>query len=102
MHQFKEHGFPETRGPNAERKRHLELVDRVRTEQPQRDLGFAGLVASIPPLDWAVLKIRFPELVCGDSEIEHQAWAVFLKHPASEPYRVTRRKVRRGGNGRGY
>ncbi len=92
MNQFKQHGFPETRGPNAERRRHLELVNRVRIEQPQRDLGFAGLMASIPPLDWAVLKVRFPELVASDHEIQRQAWNVFMRHPASEPYRVTKRK----------
>lgn len=94
MHQFNEHGFPETRGPNAERKRHLDLVNRVRIEQPQRDLGFAGLMLSIPPLDWAVLKVRFPELICGDHQIQKQAWDVFMRHEACAPYRVKERRRR--------
>ena len=97
MHQFNECGFPETRGPNAERRQHLEFVNRVRLEQPQPVLDWGRVTLSIPPLDWAVIRVRFPELECPDTQIMIQAWDVFLKHPASEPYRVTRRKFKAGG-----
>lgn len=96
--QFKEHGFPEQRGPNTERHKHLELVNRVRVEQPQPKLDWGNLMLSIPPLDWAVLRVRFPELECEDSEIMRQAWQVFMRHPASEPYRVAKRKFHNGAN----
>jgi hypothetical protein len=89
MHQFKEHGFPEnvTR-PNAQRRQHLELLNRVRLEEPQPVLDWGKLMLSIPPLDWAVLRVRFPELESHDPQIMKMAWNVFMRHPASEPYRV--------------
>lgn len=96
--QFKEHGLPEKRPPNGARHRHLELIHRVRIEQTPRDLEFMQPMLSIPPLDWAVLKRRFPELVCRDAQIQRQAWDVFLAHPASEPYRVKEKRRRSGSN----
>ena len=96
--QFKEHGFPEVRGPDAARRKHLEFIDRVRIEKTATPREFMQPMCCIPPLDWAVLKHRFPELICPDAEIQAQAWAVFLAHPASEPYR-TNEKRRRSGTG---
>ena len=95
--QFKEHGFPEVRGPNAARLKHLEYLNRVRIEDTAKAREFMQPMCSIPPLDWAVLKHRFPELISPDPQIKTNAWRVFMKHPASEPYRTTAR--RRYGEG---
>lgn len=86
--QYKQFGFPETREPNAERRRHLEFINRVRIEQTASTREFMGPMACIPALDWAVLKVRFPELISPDQQIQKQAWDVFMAHPASEPYRT--------------
>ena len=96
--QFKEHGFPEKRGPNRERHNHLEFINRVRVEDVAKPREFMQPMCSIPPLDWAVLKRRFPELMSPDAQIKQQAWRVFLLHPASEPYRIkeTRRQCGTG------
>ena len=90
--QFKEHGFPEARGPSAARRNHLEFLSRVRIEETAKPREFMRPMVSIPPLDWAVLKHRFPELTCPDAQIQAQAWAVFLAHPASEPYRTNTKR----------
>jgi len=94
--QFRDFGFPEARGPNAERRKHLELLQRVRIEKTPRDLEFMQPMCSIPPLDWAVLKRRFPELISPDPQIKTNAWRVFMAHPASEPYRTTEKRRRCG------
>ncbi len=94
--QFKEHGFPEVRGPNAERHNHLDFLNRVRIEETAKNREFMQPMVSIPPLDWAVLKRRFPELVAPDPQIQRQAWDVFLAHPASEPYRIKEKRRRCG------
>jgi len=96
--QFKDHGFPETRGPNRERQKHLAFLDRVRIEKTAGNREFMQPMCSIPALDWAVLKRRFPELISQDAQIKTNAWRVFMAHPASEPYR-TREKRRCCGTG---
>lgn len=96
--QYHEHGFPEERGPNRERHKHLEFMQRVRIEETSRDLEFMHPVMCFPPLDWAVIKRRFPELISPDPQIQRLAWEVFEAHPASEPYRV-KEKRRRCGTG---
>ena len=88
MNQNREIGFPELRPANTERKKHLDMVKGVRKDNSARDMEFMAPMMSIPPLDWAVLKRRFPELIAPDAQIQKQAWNVFMKHPASEPYRV--------------
>lgn len=88
-HQYKDFGMPEKRGPNAERQAILENNKRIRIEQPQVKLDSMKAMCSIPPLDWAILKVRFPELISPDHEIKKQAWITFYRHPVSEPYRVT-------------
>lgn len=95
-HQFNDFGFPETRGPNRERHNHLEFINRVRIEKTAGNREFMQPMCSIPPLDWAVLKQRFPELVSLDPQIQRQAWDVFLAHPASEPYRIKEKRRRHG------
>ncbi len=90
--QFKEHGFPETRPPNVARKNHLDFLARVRIENTPRILDFMAPMASIPPLDFEVLKVRFPELISRDTQIQKHAWNIFMAHPASEPYRTKERK----------
>lgn len=92
--QFNEHGFPETRPPNVARKNHLDFLARVRIENTPRSIEFMGPMACIPALDWAVLKVRFPELISPDTQIQKHAWSIFMAHPASEPYRVKERKRR--------
>lgn len=94
--QFKEYGFPEVRGPNRERHEHLEFMKQLRIDDTARNLEFMQPMMVFPPLDWAVIKVRFPELVSKDPQIQRQAWAVFAAHPASEPYR-TKEKRRRCG-----
>ena len=88
QHQFNELGMPEKRGPNAERQAILEENARIRIEQPQIALNSMKGMCRIPPMDWAVLKHRFPELVSPDHEIKRAAWITFYRHPVSEPYRV--------------
>ena len=89
QHQFDELGLPEERPANKERVEILENNARIRVEQPQRKLKNMMALCSIPPLDWAVLKIRFPELISPDHEIKKNAWITFYRHPVSAPYRVT-------------
>lgn len=96
INQFKEHGFPEKRRANPARKKHLELVHRARIEKTPRDLEFMQPMLSIPPLDWAVIKVRFPELLSHDAQIQRLAWDIFLAHPASEPYRMKEKRRRSG------
>ena len=98
MSQFKEHGFPEKRGPNRERRNHLEFINRIRIENVAVAREFMQPMCSIPPLDWAVLKVRFPELVSPDPQIKTLAWHVFMAHPASEPYRIQEKRRRSGTN----
>lgn len=95
-HQFKEHGFPEVRGPNAERRKHLEFLNRVRIEKTATPREFMQPMVCIPPFDWAVLKHRFPELIAPDPEIQRQAWRVFMAHPVSEQYRTIETRRRSG------
>lgn len=94
--QFQKHGFPEERGPNRERQKHLAFLDRVRIEETAKPREFMQPILSIPPLDWAVLKRRFPELVSPDPQIQKIAFDVFLAHAASEPYRTTEKRRRCG------
>ncbi len=96
MSQYKEHGFPEVRGPNRARRDHLEFLHRVRIESTARDMEFMQPIACIPPQDWAVLKVRFPELISPDTEIQKHAWQVFIAHPASEQYRTVETRRRCG------
>ncbi len=89
--QFREFGFPELRGPNRARRDHLQFMDRVRKESVANNREFMGPMCSIPALDWAILKVRFPELIAPDPQIQKQAWDVFMAHPASLSYRTTER-----------
>ena len=95
-HQFKKYGFPEVRGPNAARHKHLEFLHRVRIEKTATPREFMNPMCSIPGLDWAVLKIRFPELISPDHQIKTNAWRVFMAHPVSEPYRTIETRWRNG------
>ena len=88
-HQFNDFGLPEKRGPNPQRKAILEYNSRIRIEQPQRKLPNMLCALNIPLMDWAILKVRFPELESPDHEIQRKAWVVFHNHPISKPYRVT-------------
>lgn len=94
--QFKDFGFPEVRGPNRARRTHLGFLHRVRLEKTATNREFMGPMCCIPALDWAVIKVRFPELICKDAQIQKQAWDTFLAHPASMPYR-TKERTRRSG-----
>lgn len=87
-HQFKEFGFPEVRRKNPIRHGQLELNNILRNQHEVKSRDWGKLMVTIPPLDWAVLQVRFPELVSPDHEIMKKAWGVFMAHPASEPYRV--------------
>ncbi len=95
--QFKDFGFPEVRGPNRARRNHLAFMDRVRLEKVATTREFMGPMCCIPPLDWSVLKVRFPELIAPDPQIQKQAWDIFMAHPASLPYR-TKERIRGGSN----
>lgn len=94
--QFKEHGFPEVRGPNAARHSDLEFLNRVRIEKTATPREFMQPMMCFPPLDWAVIKRRFPELISRDPQIQRQAWTIFAAHPASEPYRTVEKRRRSG------
>lgn len=90
--QFKDFGFPEIRGPNKDRRDHLALMDRIRIESTATNRDFMGPMCCIPALDWSILKVRFPELICPDPQIQKQAWDTFLAHSASLPYRSKERR----------
>ncbi len=96
--QFKEYGFPEARGPNTARHKHLEHINRVRIEKVATPREFMQPMCCIPPLDWAVLKRRFPELIAPDAQIQAQAWRVFMAHPVSEQYRTVEKRRRNGAS----
>ena len=66
--QHKQHGFPEVRGPNAARHNHLAFIDRVRIEKTATPREFMQPMCCIPALDWAVLKVRFPELISPEAQ----------------------------------
>ena len=94
MSQFKQFGFPDyphKRAPNQQRRAHLEKWKAVRNENPHRELEWGAPMLAIPPLDWAVLKVRFPDLISPDHEIKKRAWNKFLASPLSEPYRSKER-----------
>lgn len=96
--QFSEFGMPAfvSRHGNAERRAVLERNKQIREgnlDKP-RNLGFAGVALSIPPLDYQVIKRMFPDLTSKDHEIRSGAWRRFARSPLSEPYRVSR--IKRG------
>ncbi len=94
--QFAEFGFPEVRGPNRARRDHLEFMQTIRLEEVATNREFMGPMCCIPAQDWKILKIRFPELIAPDPQIQKQAWDVFMAHAASLPYR-TKERARRSG-----
>ena len=95
-HQYKKFGFPEVRGPNAARVYHLDFMQRLRNEKIAKPREFMQPMCCIPPLDWAVLKRRFPELISPDAQIKTNAWRVFMAHPVSEPYRTVEKRRHSG------
>jgi len=87
-----------SKGGNADRARVLEGLKLIRdgVEAPPKNLGshggFAGVLVSMPELDYAVAKALFPDLSSPDWEIRRKAWLAFADSPAGEPYRVHRKK----------
>lgn len=100
--QFKQFGFPDggTHCGNKDRARHLDGIRRIRegVDPKPKTLGskggFAGMELSIPELDYYVIVQRFPDLRSKDPQIKRNAWLKFMGDPASEPYRIHRRKRR--------
>jgi hypothetical protein len=100
--QFRQFGMPQfvTTTGNADRRRHLEAIRRIREgiDPKPKTLGsfggFAGVELSIPELDYAILKIRFPELNSRDAGERTRAWQRFARSEASLPYRLYR--IKRG------
>jgi hypothetical protein len=95
INQFREFGMPEfvTRSGNAERRAVLEdnrLRREGRLDKPH-NLGFGGVALRIPPLDYEVIKIMYPDVTSKDHEIRTRAWQKFANSPESEPYRVHRK-----------
>jgi hypothetical protein len=91
--------FVSTTG-NMDHRRHLEAVRRIREgiDPKPKTLGshggFAGVELSIPELDYAILKIRYPELNSRDANERTRAWQRFANSPESEDYRLYR--IKRG------
>lgn len=79
-------------GGDPERKRVLELNEALRKDSDlggvPGDWGYVAL--NIPPLDHAVLMLRYPDLASPDPEIVHKALMKFMASPESEPYKVRR------------
>ena len=95
INQFRKFGMPAfaTRSGNAERAAGLkrnQLLREDRLPKPMH-LGFGGVALSIPPLDYEVIKIMYPDVTSKDYEIRHRAWLAFIRSPESEPYRVHRK-----------
>ena len=86
--QFEKYGLPERRSANKDRQESLEKLAQVRKDDSSRKQDWGYLACSIPPLDWAVIKVRLPDLMSPDAQIKNQAWAKFLNSPESLPYRV--------------
>lgn len=80
--------------PNHERAALLESLARARADTNTRPatggdpdpIGYMAL--AIPPLDYAVITRRFPDLVSKDKEISLKAWKKFCRSPESLPYRT--------------
>ncbi len=79
---------------NLDRKRHLEMVRRIREgiDPKARHLPFAGCELSIPELDFAIIRVRYPELTSKCPTERTRAWQKFANSPESEPYRLYRLK----------
>lgn len=87
-----EHSNPVDR---VRRKHILDQNARMRIELPQRDLGQDGeggtwgaWALQIPELDWAILQVRYPDLIAKDREIQSKAMNKFILSDESLPYRV--------------
>lgn len=97
------------RAPNKQRAAGLEYLKRRRDsgEKPallrcdyngETDFGYSQLL--IPPFDYDVLIIRYPELASTDRETAHRAWQKFANSPESLRYRTDASIGRRKPNSR--
>lgn len=79
----------------ARANRHAQLKElqgiREGTRPAPRETALGRVALRIPDLDFAVLRVRFPDLASPDNETRHKAWLKFIKNPLSEPYRVYRK-----------
>ena len=75
-------------------RRIREGIDPKTRRLDQANGGCAGVELSIPEMDYAVLKIRYPELNSRDATERTKAWQKFIRSPESEPYRTYR--IKRG------
>lgn len=97
-HQYRKFGLPGNHALQKQarqaRKRHLEMVRSIREGTRSKPANFSStlerVALSIPELDFAVLKVRYPELVSTDRETRDRAWQKFVMSPESEPYRIDR------------
>lgn len=96
INQFEAFGMPAfvTRKGNAERRAVLEANQQHRDGRLAKpnNLGFGGVALRIPPLDYEVIKIMYPDVTSKDHEIRTRAWQRFANSPEAEPYRVHRKR----------
>lgn len=95
--QHQQFGMPTfvTSTGNADRRKHLEATRRLREGiDPKGHASFGSIALQIPELDYAVLRVRYPELNSPDATERTKAWQKFAKSPESEPYRTY--KIKRG------
>lgn len=98
--QFKLFGLPafRSRKGNALRRAVLERNKRLRDGRDPKPKtlgnggGFAGVLLSIPELDYQVIKIMYPEVNSRNATERRNAWIKFANSPEGEPYRVDRHR----------
>jgi hypothetical protein len=62
-----------------------------------RDIEFGHVALNIPPLDFEVLKRRYPDLVSPDAGVRTAKWKWFLRQPESEQYKISKHEGHRVG-----
>jgi len=53
-----------------------------------KDLSFARLALTIPEDHYEVVSLAFPDIQSSDAEIKTAAWAQFMRHDISLPYKI--------------
>ena len=84
-----------------ERKLILDNNAKLRQGEGARRLEDGEVTFRIPKKDMKVLAVIYPELVCTDYSIRHNAWKKFRGSPVAEKYLVVRtpRQVKRSQRG---
>lgn len=93
--QLERFGLPEDHAlkklARQNRRKHLKYIQQIREgarPKPRDDTALGRVALSIPELDFAILRARFPDLASPDNARRTAAWREFMKGPLAEIYRV--------------